>query len=63
MEIRSDDVDVVGPVRAARGRADLRDGAERRYPSHLDTVLWEVRVAQQRPLPPPPVERRWDRGY
>lgn len=80
-------------------RDDLRDGAERRYPSHLDTILdprtgdwwgdryglsrppetfrrdrvardaqrrrsvWEVRVAQQRHVPPPPADRRWARGY
>ena len=75
---------------------DTRDGAERRYPSHLDTILdpelgewwadryglarppetfhrdradrdarrrrsqWEVRVAQNRGVPPPP---RVDLGY
>jgi hypothetical protein len=72
---------------------DTRDGAERRYPSHLDTILdpepgewwadiyglarppetfhrsremrdaqrrrsvWEVRVGQNRGVPPPPDQR------
>ncbi|MDG4806382.1 helix-turn-helix transcriptional regulator [Micromonospora sp. WMMD1120] len=84
-------VDEFGRVlKPMRDWQDTRDGAERRYPSHLDTILdpelgewwgdiyglarppetfrrdravrdamrrrsqWEVRVAQQRHLPPPP---------
>ncbi|MEV0152837.1 helix-turn-helix transcriptional regulator [Micromonospora sp. NPDC050686] len=77
-------------------RDDIRDGAGRRYPSHLNTILdprpgewwadiyglarppetyhrcpverevrrrrsqWEVRVAKNRSVPPPPNPRSWD---
>ncbi|MET8120349.1 helix-turn-helix domain-containing protein [Micromonospora sp. NPDC005189] len=76
-------------------REDIHDGAGRRYPSHLDTILdpepgewwgdvyglarppetyhrdsadrearrrrsqWEVRVAQHRHLPPPPISHHY----
>lgn len=87
------------PLMADPPDQDLRDGAERRYPSHLDTVVdpapgewwggryglarppetfhrcrglrdakrrrsrWEVRVAENRAVPPPPTGEQWQRRH